>query len=173
MTAIKQISPQELQQWLDNDEAILLDVREPDEFQAERIPRAINIPLSSVQKDSLPPHPDHKLVVHCQSGSRSSEAAKKISEADKDRKIWNLEGGIIAWKEANCKTIVVEKDHMALNRQVQIAVGGTVLIASILGYFLHPAWLFISGFFGAGLLNAGLTGWCGMAKMLSKMPWNN
>jgi hypothetical protein len=53
-----------------------------------------------------------------------------------------------------------------------MAIGSFVLVFSLLGYFVHPNFVFGAAFFGAGLLNAGLTGWCGFAKLMAKMPWN-
>ncbi|EHC46625.1 Rhodanese-related sulfurtransferase [Salmonella enterica subsp. enterica serovar Johannesburg str. S5-703] len=42
----------------------------------------------------------------------------------------------------------------------------------ILGYTVHGGFFLISGFVGAGLMLAGMTGFCGMARLLEKMPWN-
>jgi len=61
---------------------------------------------------------------------------------------------------------------LPLDRQVQVAVGSLVLLGTLLGYFVHPANLIIAGFFGAGLLFAGLSGFCGLAHVLARMPWN-
>jgi predicted small integral membrane protein len=62
---------------------------------------------------------------------------------------------------------------MSLERQVRIAAGTLVFIGSLLGYFIHPAWIGLSGFVGAGLVFAGITDTCGMAMVLARMPWNN
>jgi rhodanese-related sulfurtransferase len=59
-----------------------------------------------------------------------------------------------------------------LMQQVQIVAGSLVLLGVVLGYLLNPAFFLLSGFVGAGLLFAGLSGWCGMALLLAKMPWN-
>ena len=61
---------------------------------------------------------------------------------------------------------------MPLMRQVQIAVGFCVLTASLLALWVDPRWVYVSLFFGAGLLFAGLSGFCGLALLLAKMPWN-
>ncbi|HCU07143.1 MAG TPA: hypothetical protein DIC42_06175 [Holosporales bacterium] len=57
-------------------------------------------------------------------------------------------------------------------QQVHIIVGSMVLLGVMLSHIHHEAWIYFSGFFGLGLLFAGLTGWCGMAKLLFLMPWN-
>jgi hypothetical protein len=57
-------------------------------------------------------------------------------------------------------------------RQVQIAAGSLVLLGLALAAFVSPAWAALSAFIGAGLLFAGISGWCGMARLLALMPWN-
>jgi hypothetical protein len=57
-------------------------------------------------------------------------------------------------------------------RQVQIAAGSLVVAGTLLGAFVHPAWLVLSGFVGAGLVFAGITNTCGLALLLARMPWN-
>ena len=57
-------------------------------------------------------------------------------------------------------------------RQVQLAAGGLVVLGVVLGSTVSP-WLYgVAGFVGAGLMFAGATGFCGMARMLQHMPWN-
>jgi hypothetical protein len=55
---------------------------------------------------------------------------------------------------------------------VQIAAGGLVLLGVVLGAIFAPGFYALSGFVGAGLLFAGLTGTCGLARLLSFAPWN-
>ena len=57
-------------------------------------------------------------------------------------------------------------------RQVQITAGGLVLMGVLLGTFVAPGFFSLSAFVGAGLMFAGMTGWCGMANLLRVMPWN-
>ena len=57
-------------------------------------------------------------------------------------------------------------------RQVQIAAGSLVVLGVGLGALLHPAFYALSGFVGAGLVFAGTTGTCGMARILAFAPWN-
>ena len=60
----------------------------------------------------------------------------------------------------------------SLERQVRIAAGALVLAGVLLGYFVHPAFIGLSAFVGAGLVFAGITDWCGMGLLLAKCPWN-
>jgi hypothetical protein len=57
-------------------------------------------------------------------------------------------------------------------QQVQLTIGLGVLTGAILALTVNPNWVFLCAFFGAGLTFAGSTGWCGLAILLSKMPWN-
>ncbi|WP_325231663.1 YgaP-like transmembrane domain, partial [Sphingobium sp.] len=57
-------------------------------------------------------------------------------------------------------------------RQVQLVAGGLVLLGVVLGFLVAPAFFGLSAFVGAGLIMAGATGWCGMARLLRLMPWN-
>ena len=59
-----------------------------------------------------------------------------------------------------------------LQRQVQIAAGGMAFTGTLLAAFVHPGFLLIPGFVGAGLMMAGVTGFCGMALLLANAPWN-
>jgi hypothetical protein len=55
---------------------------------------------------------------------------------------------------------------------VQLTIGLGVFVGSILGYLVSPVFFLLSGFFGAGLMFAGLSGYCGLAILMTKMPWN-
>ncbi len=57
-------------------------------------------------------------------------------------------------------------------RQVQLAIGVLAFTGSLLAIFVNPLFAILPAFLGAGLILAGSTGWCGLAILLSKMPWN-
>ena len=61
---------------------------------------------------------------------------------------------------------------LPLMRQVQIAAGSLVLLGLGLGSWVAPAWILLSWFVGAGQVFAGISGFCGMARLLALMPWN-
>jgi hypothetical protein len=71
-----------------------------------------------------------------------------------------------------CETKISGKLFLPLDRQVQLAIGLGVFVGSVLGYLVSPNFFILSGFFGAGLVFAGLTGYCGLAVLMAKMPWN-
>jgi hypothetical protein len=55
---------------------------------------------------------------------------------------------------------------------VQLIIGLLVLTGSLLGFFVSPWYFLLTGFFGAGLTVAGLTGFCGLARVVAHAPWN-
>jgi hypothetical protein len=69
-------------------------------------------------------------------------------------------------------TVVRGKKAISLERQVRIAAGLLVLVGAALGAFIHPAWIGLAAFVGAGLVFAGVTDTCGMGLLLARMPWN-
>jgi rhodanese-related sulfurtransferase len=83
-----------------------------------------------------------------------------------------LAGGMAAWRKAGGP---VEGDGgrgIPLDRQVLIVAGVLVLLGVVLAQMVHPGWNALSGFVGAGLVFAGLSGFCGLALLLAKAPWN-
>lgn len=165
------ISPSELKSLLDQGECHLVDVREPVEHAEEHITGSRLIPLGELEKRTHEISRDHPLVLTCRSGKRGGQAKEKL-ESLGFTNISNLEGGIQAWKAAGHMVGRGEKKVFPLMQQVQIVIGLGVLSGAILSLLVHPNWVFLSAFFGAGLLFAGSTGWCGMAILMSKMPWN-
>lgn len=175
MNNIHNISPIELQKILEANKALLIDVREKFEFQAEAIRSAINIPLSAfkVNKANIPNHENKKLVFHCKLGGRSLLVCQKLQKDNIGCDIWNLEGGIVAWKNAGLPIKISSKLCLPIEKQVQITIGTLTSLGVILGYFLSHGWLILPLIMGIGLINAGISGNCTMAKIMAKMPWNN
>ncbi len=173
MTEIKLTDSKTLSKWLNNNKAILIDVREPLEYQIEHIEQADNIPLSTIclEHVNLPENKNKKIVVQCRSGARSMSACKKIAEADNSLELYNLEGGILAWGQQGLPTIK-EIKMIPLERQVQLTLGSIIVLGVLMTYFVSTAWLIVPTIIGLGLINAGATGWCGLAKLIAKFPWN-
>ena len=98
--------------------------------------------------------------------------AEKLSQFVYPAQALIMQGGLNAWKAAGYPVIVDRRQPLPLMRQVQIAAGALALGGSLGGLFLTSVLYVIPGFVGAGLMLAGMTGWCGMAKLLAVMPWN-
>jgi adenylyltransferase/sulfurtransferase len=77
---------------------VLVDVREPHEFQIGRIPGSILIPLGEVPKRVSELNTADEIVVHCKSGMRSAKAADFLRQSG-FKKVKNLKGGILAWSD--------------------------------------------------------------------------
>lgn len=170
--SLKNVDPTTLKSWLDNREAILIDVREPAEYSAQHIAGAVLLPLSNVSKHTLPAHIGKKLVIHCQKGGRGGTACEKLLLEDPNLDIYNLLGGMNSWADAQLPIQSSGKSFLPLDRQVQLAIGLLLLSASLLGYLLSPAFFLLTGMMGIGLTIAGATGFCGLARIIAKMPWN-
>ncbi|KTD07436.1 rhodanese-like domain-containing protein [Legionella jamestowniensis] len=97
---IKKIDAPTLKTWLEKKEALLIDVRDPEEHAAENIPGAISMPLNVISTKGLPETANKKLVFHCKAGKRSLSACEKLIETDPNLEVFTLEGGISAWDEA-------------------------------------------------------------------------
>lgn len=151
----------------------LLDVRTPAEFAACHVDGAINVPLDQLTPERVRAvgiASDEVVGVLCQKGGRASQATEKLSAAG-FRAIC-VEGGTLACKDAGVPLVTTGKDVMSIERQVRIGAGALVVTGVIFGALVAPAFYALSGFVGAGLIFAGVTDWCGMGILLSKMPWN-
>lgn len=164
------IQPAELELLLPSG-CCLIDVREPVEHAEEHIVGAKLIPLGQLDHRSQEIDRNAPVVVMCRSGKRGGEALRKI-QAMGITNVRNLEGGILAWKSDGHPVEKSRGNAMPLMQQVQLTIGLGVLSGAILALTVHPNWVFLCAFFGAGLTMAGTTGWCGLAILMSKMPWN-
>jgi len=156
---------------LDKGEALLVDVREPGEYAREHIPGAHLMPLSTFDAAKLPPHAGKRVVVHCLSGKRSADAARRL-EAAGVAGVVNFTAGVPGWKAAGYPVAEDRSAPLPIMRQVQIVAGGLALLGVVLGFAIHPWFFALSGAIGAGLMLSGITGTCMMANLLLKLPYN-
>ena len=169
---IKNIDAKTLKNWLGNDQAILIDVRQPAEHRSQKIDKAKLIPLDEICKEKLPEIGDKKLVIHCQGGKRSLSACQKLLNENLGFEIYNLEGGINSWCSSGCGGGNKTNNFLPLDRQVQIAIGSLVVISVFLSFFVSINFLILTLIIGLGLIFAGLSGICMLANFIAKMPWN-
>lgn len=169
------ITPTELKNLHQRDPSIrLIDVRSPAEFRAAHIPFAENRPLESLDPAAVASsggeNSQSVLYVVCQKGGRGANVCAKLEAAGLCEAV-NVAGGTTAWEQAGLP-VVRGKGTISLERQVRIAAGLLVVVGTLLGAFVHPYWLAVPAFVGAGLTFAGVTDTCGMGMILARMPWN-
>lgn len=97
---IKNVDAKTLKEWLDRGEALVVDVRNPDEYENASIPGTTLIPVAELSKKALPNIRGKKLVMHCQLGKRGGKACEKLLAEDPNLEVYNLEGGISTWISA-------------------------------------------------------------------------
>lgn len=153
--------------------AILVDVREPDEHARERIPGARLLPMSRLDEADLAVHQGRPVLFHCRSGARTlSNAPRLAGKVGEGCAAYVVDGGIEAWKKAGLPVATDRSQPLELQRQVQIGAGSLAFSGTVLGVFVSPWFLVVPAFVGAGLMTAGITGFCGMALLLMRAPWN-
>ncbi|MFI4898241.1 MAG: rhodanese-like domain-containing protein [Phycisphaerales bacterium JB059] len=161
---VRQAAPEDVARWLDEGDAVLIDVREDFEHAEASIDGAVHTPLSAIDPEGIRrAHAGQRLVFHCKAG-RVAEAGEPV---------YCLAGGIDAWRAAGLP--IKRSAHaprLPVMRQVQIVAGSLVVIGVALGLLVTAWFLALSAFVGCGLVFAGATGWCGMARLLGVMPWN-
>jgi rhodanese-related sulfurtransferase len=168
---LRPINAENAKTLLDRGAAVLIDVREPDEYARERIEGARLAPLSRFDPAAFASERDRIAVFHCNSGNRTRQAADRLLAAG-FAGAYELNGGLVAWKRAGLPVVADRRAPLPIMRQVQIAAGSLVLLGVILAVLASPWFMALSAFVGAGLVLAGVTGFCGMANLLAHMPWN-
>lgn len=173
MASVTELSPQEVQIKLEQG-AVLIDIRSADEYHRENIAGSVSLPLEQLQHSGLPAEIQARtLIFHCKSGRRTKMAEPLLNQLVTDRRnICILASGLDGWKSTGFTTRMDYSQPLELIRQVHIAAGSLVLIGALLGWLVSPLFYLLCAFVGAGLTFSGVTGFCGMAKLLALMPWN-
>ncbi len=158
-------------------EPVILDVRTPAEYRQGHAAGARSMPLDQMDPLRLPEligksgaGRDETLYLTCHSGARAQQAAERLQEAGYCN-LAVIEGGTRAWEQAGLPMVRCTR-AIALERQVQIAVGTLLVLKVIFGFAVDELFFVAAAFIGAGLIMAGVTRWCGMARLLAAMPWN-
>jgi rhodanese-related sulfurtransferase len=165
------LTPEEAARRLADGRAVLIDIREPDEFARRRAKGALSRPLSTLDAKGLGLPDAREVIFTCRSGMRTGANGGRLAAAC-GRPAHVLEGGLDAWNGAGLPVETDSKAPLEMMRQVQIVAGSLVLAGVVLGLTLSPWFLGVAGFVGAGLTFAGITGFCGMARLLALAPWN-
>ncbi len=169
---MSKLSPKTVSEKLANDgpKVCFIDVRSEDEFKSGHVPGATCIPLDKIECGTAEPPKDRLVILSCQSGKRSARA-REILRSKGYENITEMEGGFSAWA-AHGLPVNRTRRAIPVIRQVLLTAGLMVFASSILGLTVSPVFFAIPIFMGAGLTFAGATGWCGLAYLLERMPWN-
>ena len=153
------------------DDVPIIDVRTAGEYASGRAPGSVNVPLDKLQAsaDRIAVQLDGPVALMCASGQRAEQAREALAAAGHDDALV-LEGGMSAWQEAGGEP-VSERAVWPMERQVRFAAGSMVLAGALASVRWRPA-IALPAFVGSGLAFSGLTGACGMAVLLARMPWN-
>lgn len=169
------VTPHELKRLLDGEgDTELLDVRTPGEHAAGHVPDAKLVPLDELDTARFLKQRgagDKPIYVLCQTGGRARRAIAKFREAGFDHCVL-VEGGTQAWMDAGLPVNRIAGGGLPLMRQVQIVVGVVAATGAALALAVNPWFALIPLVMGCGLCFAGVTGICGLALLLAKMPWN-
>ena len=169
---MKTISPVELQKILAaQPSSPVIDVRTPVEFAEVHVPSARSVPLDELKPSSLQLQKDQPVYLLCRSGQRATKAAEKFAKEGFTQPVV-IEGGTLAWIDANLPVTRGTIKVISLERQVRITAGAIVFTGVLLAHFVNFNFIWLSGFVGAGLVFAGITDFCGMGLLLAKLPWN-
>jgi len=100
LSLVKDVTSAEATQLLNRRNAVLLDVREPKEFEGGKLPGAIHIPLSQIasRMGELAKLVARPVVAYCDTGRKSRTAVGMLAKAG-FKEIYTLQGGIAAWKK--------------------------------------------------------------------------
>lgn len=165
------LKPDAVEERVRHGHALLIDIREDDEFARRHIPGALSRPLSRFEAVALPDMAGTDVIFTCRSGMRTTANADRLA-SPVGGKAYVLDGGLDGWARAGLPVEANRKAPLEMMRQVQIVAGSLVLIGAILGWLVSPYFFGLSAFVGAGLTFAGISGFCGMARVLGYLPWN-
>jgi len=165
------INPREASSLTENNKGKFIDVRSVGEAMAEQLPGSVFLPFDLVSRARLEEMgvADKTPILVCRSGTRAKQAAESLAEEMGEVAV--LDGGIIRWKEEGLTTDIGRK-AIPLERQVLVAAGSMMMIFAILGFLVSPVFFVLTIFMSGGMIFAGATGACGMARLLVMMPWN-
>lgn len=165
------ITPSELRHLLNTDADVhLIDVRTSAEYDSAHIPGSYHVPLDTLgeHRQEFRNHLTHPVVLVCQSGGRASQAGEQLSQAGMEN-VRVLDGGLGSWLAFGGDVNRGEK--WGLERQVRLVAGTVVLVSVLASIFVSPL-KFVAAFIGAGLTFSAVTNTCGMAAVLSRLPYN-
>ena len=178
MDKYKTVSPRALNEVIELGEQIhLVDVRTPAEYRSGHAVGALSIPLDQLTPEMLAKRlgdttagRQKPLYLTCKAGPRAEQAAERLMHNGMEN-LYLVDGGTDAWSKAGLPMRRIGQ-VISLERQVQISIGVLLLLKVLFGFTVHELFFALIPLIGAGLIVAGLTQWCGLARLIARMPWN-
>lgn len=151
----------------------LLDVRTPAEFESVHIPGSYNVPLDrlSEYREELRSALVDPVILVCRSGMRARQAQQLLSAAGLAH-IHILDGGLSAWESAGKPVTRGKRQKWSIERQVRGIAGTLVFAGAVGGLTLWPPLILLAAAVGGALTFSAITDTCGLAILLSKLPYN-
>jgi len=165
------LSPREVYDEIQTVSPLVVDVREPAEYAAGRIPSAQLIPLSELRQVSIEWKRETPIILYCQNGARSEQARIFLAL----RGFTNhrrMKGGYVAWRDAGYPVEESERAPWAFERQVKAVIGLAVAGFTAAGLAINPAFLAVDFAIAAALIAIALTAPRWPSQLLSRLPWN-
>lgn len=178
---VTKVSPATLSEMLKQKQVYLVDVRERSEYRREHIAQATLNPLKLLNPDLVLKESGKTgaVCVMCASGGRSATGAQILADAMAksngaygDIKIYDLAGGMSAWRNNHLPVIEDTKAPLPIIRQVHLIASTLIITGALLSRFYSSKFIILPIFVGCGLFVSGATGFCGMATILQRLPYN-
>lgn len=165
------VGPDAARRLVEEDQAVLIDVRTPGEFATERIPGSRNVPLAALKAEQgVISAAGAPVILVCASGTRAGQAKELLGEKT-GVPIHLLDGGLTAWRQEGGEVESSGRKVWGMERQVRFAAGLLVIVFVTLSLAFEPLkWL--AAAIGAGLVFAAVSNTCAMARVLALLPWN-
>lgn len=153
----------------------VVDVRTPAEFGEVHVRGAKLAPLDALDPrkiaDLLKPAENAPIYLLCKSGNRASRAAEQFRAAGIAH-VSVVAGGTEACVAAGLPVDRGAKAAIHMDGQVRIALGIFILLLWVLARYVHYSIAYLIPLLGVAMILSGLTGFCGLAILLGKAPWN-
>lgn len=167
----REISANEAFMLIEKEDVGIIDVREPAEHMSSHIEGSELFPLSKLKGEDIK-HNKNTYIIYCQKGGRGKSACEKLLAHNPDLDIYNISGGINEWINEGYSVRKGEKSILPLDRQVQLSISTLLLVFCALSLTISTAFIWPIIFIATGLFVAGATGFCGLARVIALMPWN-
>lgn len=149
---------------------VLIDVREPLEFEEASYPGSINIPLSKFDIEQFIPYKNVPLTLICQTQNRSIKAGEQLQK-NGFTSIFILKNGMTGLLNDGTE-VNTAKNGWTIDRQFRMTLGVLLLIFLLGSYFISHYFIIIPVILCCGLIFTSIIDRCFMRMAIAKLPWN-